>query len=140
MVPPPRPVRAVQDTAIYRRPPVTPMGAFFRSLVLPGWAQAKLGRRLTGGIFLAWEGVTLGMSLKADRELQYLKQRGDSAEALEDKRQEREDWLILLAFNHLFAGLEGYVASHLWDFPQDLRIRTAPHGFGAMVSLPIRIR
>ncbi|HET9515144.1 MAG TPA: hypothetical protein VFO95_14540, partial [Gemmatimonadales bacterium] len=102
-------MRQPQDTSIYRRSPVSPMGGFFRSLVIPGWAQAKLGRRLTGGLFLAWEGVTLGMSIKADRELQYLKERGDTDEAIEGKRQEREDWLVLLAFNHLFAGLEAFV-------------------------------
>jgi hypothetical protein len=116
------------------------MGGFFRSLLIPGWGQAKLERRLTGGIFLAWEGVTLGMSLKAHRELQYLKDRGDTEEALEDKRQEREDWLILLAFNHLFAGLEAYVASHLWDFPDALELRAGPTGFGAVVTVPIRVR
>jgi hypothetical protein len=116
------------------------MGGFFRSLLVPGWGQAKLDRRLPAGIFLAWEGVTLGMSLKADRELQYLKARGDSAEAIADKRQEREDWLILLAFNHLFAGLEAYVASHLWDFPDELEVRASPRGVGAVVTVPIRIR
>ena len=135
----PRPARAVQDT-IYRRAPVSPMGAFFRSLLVPGWGQAKLDRRIPAGIFLAWEGVTLGMSLKADRELQYLKARGDSTEAIDNKRQEREDWLILLAFNHLFAGLEAYVASHLWDFPEELEVRASPRGVGAVVTVPIRIR
>ena len=136
---PPRPPRAVQDT-IYRKAPVSPMGAFFRSLLVPGWGQAKLDRRMPAGIFLAWEGVTLGMTLKADRELQYLKERGDSTEAIDDKRQEREDWIILLAFNHLFAGLEAYVASHLWDFPEELELRASPRGVGAVVTVPIRIR
>ena len=135
----PRPARAVSDT-IYRKAPVSPMGAFFRSLLVPGWGQAKLDRRMPAGIFLAWEGVTLGMALKADRELQYLKQRGDSTEAIDDKRQEREDWIILLAFNHLFAGLEAYVASHLWDFPEELELRASPRGVGAVVTVPIRIR
>ena len=55
--PPPAP----SDTVAVRH--ISPMGAFWRSFVLPGWGQAKLNRRLTGGIFLAWEGVTLGMSL-----------------------------------------------------------------------------
>ncbi len=137
-----RPPRQVlpQDTSRYRRPPVGPTGAFFRSLLVPGWAQAKLGRRLTGALFLAWEGVSLGMSIKADRELDYLRERGDPEEAIEDKKQEREDWLIMLAFNHLFAGLEGFVASHLWDFPEDVRMQAAPRGVGVVVSVPIRIR
>jgi hypothetical protein len=78
------------------------------------------------------------MSLKTRRELSYLRRvgsgRGDS------KRQEHEDWLVLLAFNHLFAGLEAYVSAHLADFPGDLRFQAVPGGLGAAVSLPIRLR
>ena len=70
---------------------------------------------------MAWEGVTLGMSLKTRHELAYLR-RTNSARA-DNKRREHEDWLVLLAFNHLFAGLEAYVGAHLTDFPGDLKIQ-----------------
>jgi hypothetical protein len=113
------------------------MGAFWRSFVLPGWGQAKLNRRLTGGIFLAWEGVTLGMSLKTRQELEYLR-RTNSGRA-EDKRRQHEDWLVLLVFNHVFAGLEAYVSAHLADFPGDLRLQATPGGVGGSVSIPIRV-
>ncbi|MGH7751623.1 MAG: hypothetical protein ACREN5_02305, partial [Gemmatimonadales bacterium] len=135
----PAPPPPAQDTAVFPRPPVTPIGALLRSFVLPGWSQALLGRRLTGGLFMAWEGVTLGMTIKATRELRHLKQGQDSV-AIENKKQEREDWLALLLFNHLFAGLEGFVAAHLWDFPEDVRIRAAPAEVGLRVSFPIRFR
>ena len=115
------------------------MGAFFRSLAVPGWGQAKLDRRLTGGIFLAFEGIALGMAIKADRELSYLKSRGESDEAIDNKRQEREDWITLVVFNHLFAALDGFVGSHLYDFPDELRFRAAPSGLGAVVTIPVRI-
>jgi hypothetical protein len=118
--------------------PISPINAFWRSFLLPGWGQARLNRKLTGGIFVAWEGVTLGMSLKTRHELAYLR-RTRSARA-DNKRREHEDWLVLLAFNHLFAGLEAYVGAHLADFPGDLRIRAAPGGVGASVSVPLRIR
>ena len=117
---------------------ISPLNAFWRSFLIPGWGQARLNRKLTGGIFVAWEGVTLGMSLKTRRELRYLRRNG-SARA-DDKRQEHEDWLVLLAFNHLFAGLEAYVSAHLADFPGDLRVEAVPGGVGAAVSLPIRLR
>jgi hypothetical protein len=126
---------AVRDTTVH---PVSPMGAFWRSFLVPGWGQARLGRKLTAGILIAWEGTTLGMSLKTRHELAYLRRTG-SARA-EDKRGEHEDWLVLLAFNHLFAGLEAYVSAHLSDFPPDLRIQAVPGGVGASVSVPIRIR
>jgi hypothetical protein len=129
------PAAAVADSQIQ---PISPMGAFFRSFLLPGWGQARLNRKLTGGIFVAWEGVTLGMSLKTRQELAYLRRTG-SARA-ESKRREHEDWVVLLVFNHLFAGLEAYVSAHLADFPGDLRLEAVPGGLGASVSVPIRIR
>jgi hypothetical protein len=116
----------------------SPMNAFWRSFLLPGWGQAKLGRKLTGGIFIAWEGTTLAMSLKTRHELAYLR-RTNSGRA-DDKRREHEDWLVLLGFNHLFAGLEAYVSAHLTDFPADLRLEAVPGGVGGAVSVPFRIR
>lgn len=116
----------------------SPMNAFWRSFLLPGWGQAKLGRKLTGGIFVAWEGTTLAMSLKTRHELAYLR-RTNSARA-DDKRREHEDWLVLLGFNHLFAGLEAYVSAHLSDFPGDLRLQAVPGGFGGAVSVPFQVR
>jgi hypothetical protein len=114
------------------------MGALWRSLLIPGWGQARLNRKLTGAIFVAWEGVTLGMSLKTRHELEYLRRnnspRGDA------KRQEHEDWVVLLAFNHLLSGLEAYVSAHLADFPGDLQVEAVPGGVGAGMSLPIRIK
>ena len=122
----------VDSSAPLRR--VSPMGAFFRSLLLPGWGQAKLGRKLTGGIFVAWEGVTLGMTLKTSHELHYLRRTGSGR--VEVKEQEKEDWIVLLAFNHLLSALEAYVSAHLWDFPDDLEFRAVPGGIGGQLSLP----
>jgi hypothetical protein len=130
-----RPLAAPPDTT---RQYISPLNALWRSLLLPGWGQARLNRKLTAGLFVAWEGVTLGMSVKTRRELDRLRrtnsERGDS------KRQEHEDWIVLLAFNHLLAGLEAYVSAHLADFPGDLRVEATPGGLGAGVSLPIRVR
>jgi hypothetical protein len=132
--------QAAQPDTIYPKAPVSPMGAMFRSFLVPGWGQAKLHRKLTGALFVTWEGVTLGMALKTNHELQYLRRTGSGS--IKAKQQERQDWLVLLAFNHLFSGIEAYVSSHLWDFPGDLSISAAPlpeGGFGASVRLPIRL-
>ena len=133
--PPPRRPTVEPDTT---RRYISPGNALWRSLLIPGWGQSRLNRKLAGGMFVAWEGVTLGMSLKTRRELRYLR-RTNSARA-EDKRQEHEDWLVLLAFNHLFSGLEAYVSAHLADFPGDLRLEVVPGGAGAVISLPIRVQ
>jgi hypothetical protein len=144
------PTLAAQDSAAVRRPAagvqpdtlsrryISPLNALWRSLLIPGWGQARLNRKLAGGIFVGWEGVTLGMTLRTRSELRYLR-RAESARA-DAKRQEHEDWIVLLAFNHLFAGLEAFVSAHLADFPGDLRFQAVPGGVGASVSLPIRLR
>lgn len=114
------------------------MGAFWRSFLIPGWGQAALGRRTAAGIFVAVEGATLAMTVKTMREVSYLKSIGSARQ--DDKEQEREDWLVLLAFNHLVSGLEAYVSAQLWDFPGDLSVRRIPGGAAAEVSIPVRVR
>ncbi len=127
----PPPVAAVAA----KRP--SPLGYFFRSLLVPGWGQAAMDRKLTGGIFVAFEGLALGMALKAHRELRYLEE--TNSERIEDKRSERQDWLVLMAFNHLMSGLEAYVSANLYDFPGDLNARVLPDGrtgFGVTLPMP----
>ena len=111
-----------------------PVSAFWRSLVLPGWGQSATGRHVTGAAFVAWEGVTMMMTLKAQDEATYLKAIGSAH--VKAKRQEVQDWLVLWVFNHLFAGAEAYVSAHLQDFPKDLKLRALPHGIGVTLPLP----
>lgn len=128
------------DSAGGGKPPVSPMGALWRSILIPGWGQARLNRKLTGALFIAWEGVTLGMSLKTSQELRYMERTNSAGKSA--KRKERQDWLVLMGFNHLFAAVEGYVSAHLWDFPPDLEIGVGPlpgGGVGARVSMPVRL-
>jgi hypothetical protein len=117
--------------------PLSPMGAFARSLLIPGWGQAKLGRRTTAILFVAAEAVTVGMAIKANQEYQYL--RASGAPGSREKALEREDWLVLVAFNHLIAGVEAFVSAHLWDFPGDVALRPVHGGVGAGVTLPVRV-
>ena len=114
-------------------PGVRPMGAFLRSFVLPGWGQAATGRPVTGSVFVAWEGVTAMMTLKAHQEAKYMESINSPNQT--QKRQEVQDWLVLWIFNHFFAGAEAYVSAHLRDFPPDLKVQAVPGGFG--VTLPI---
>lgn len=134
----PRPpaIHVVADT-LGRRP--APLNYFFRSLLIPGWGQASLDRKLTGALFIAFEGVAVSMVLKTSAEVRYL-DRTDSLTAA-SRRGERQDWIVLLAFNHLFSGLEAYVSAHLLDFPPDLHLRALPlpgrrGGVGFTIGLP----
>ncbi|NOT09902.1 MAG: hypothetical protein HOP28_17045 [Gemmatimonadales bacterium] len=118
--------------------PLRPLPAFFHSLAIPGWAQAKLDRKLTASLFVLWEGVTLGMTLKAATEVRYLERIAADSVRIDGKKREQQDWLFLLLFNHLFSGLEAYVSSQLQDFPADVHFRALPRGFGVGVSVPLR--
>jgi hypothetical protein len=99
----------------------------------------RLGRKLTAGLFVVAEGVTLGMALHANSELQYLRRTGADSITISDASRKREDWLVLLALNHLLAGLEAFIAANLEDFPGELKVERVPHGVGASVSLPVRL-
>ena len=134
--PPATTVRVVGDT-VARRP--APLNYFFRSLAIPGWGQSSLDRKLTGALFIGFEGLAISMVLKTSAELRFL-DRTDSVTAA-SRRGERQDWIVLLAFNHLFSGLEAYVSAHLLDFPPDLRVRALPlpgrrTGFGVTIGIP----
>lgn len=118
------------------RPPISPMGAFWRSLLLPGWGQARLGRRTSAAFFVAAEGVTLGMVLTTSSQLKYLEETNSGS--VESKSQQREDWLVLLGVNHLLAAMEAYVSAHLWDFPGDLTIQATPNGMAGALAVPVR--
>ncbi len=143
--PAPRDTAAAADTVVRQRtrgdsvrpvPPVTPAGAFLRSLIIPGWGQARLNRNVTGGLFLLWEGVCATMVWKAQWQLDYARERG---KWVKSHTQEREDWIVLLVFNHLLAGAEAYVSANLYDFPAALKMKQLPGGrTGIGVSVPLR--
>ncbi len=143
---PPKPVSAapaVADTTNPLAPPLKPMKAFVMSLAVPGWAQARLDRKLTGAIFVSLEGAALGMTMKTAREINYLTRVAADTARLTGKRRQRQDWLIFLGFNHLFAGIEAYVATQLHEFPRDVGFRVVPAPGGgvlAFASVPFRVR
>ena len=120
-------------------PPVSPLAAFGRSLLVPGWGQAVLGRRGTGAFFVFWEGLALTMTVKSVRQLHYQERIGLPADSLDNKRDEVEDWVVLVVFNHLIAGAEAFVSAHLWDFPADLATRSLPGG-AIGLGLEVRLR
>jgi hypothetical protein len=113
---------------------IKPVGALWRSLLIPGWGQARTGRHVTGAAFVIWEGVAVMMTVRAVQEKHYLQESGSVN--LAAKRQQIQDWGVLWGFNHLFAGAEAYVSAHLLDFPKELKLRAVPRGIGVSVPLP----
>ena len=141
---------AAQDSTAAPLPPVTspqaaaadsarryikPMSAFWRSLLVPGWGQAKLGRRLSGAVFVGVEGLALGMVVNTTVTLNYYE--SINSGKVDQLKQQQQDWIVILVANHLLSAMEAYVSSHLWDFPGDLQVQALPHGASATLSLPI---
>jgi hypothetical protein len=54
---------------------------------------------------------------------------------IDARRTHLEDWIAVLAFNHLIAGADAYVAAQLWDVPARVSLRALPHG--ALISAHI---
>jgi hypothetical protein len=46
-----------------------------------------------------------------------------------------EDWVAVLVFNHLFAGVDGYVGAQLWQLPTQVEMRAGPHGLTVRASV-----
>ncbi len=57
------------DSVVHHSAPFT---YFFRSGLIPGWGQASLDRKLTGALFVAFEGLAISMALKTSTELKFL--------------------------------------------------------------------
>ncbi len=121
------------------RRPVAPMGALWRSLLLPGWGQLKTGRKITAGLFVLTEGVTVGMSIKANRDVREARRTGADSATIAARVRTREDWYVLVAVNHLLAALEAFIAAHLLDFPAELKVERAPGRLDAGVAVPLRL-
>ncbi|HEX6316728.1 MAG TPA: hypothetical protein VFZ73_17780 [Gemmatimonadaceae bacterium] len=56
-------------------------------------------------------------------------------ERVEARRTQVEDWIAVLAFNHLFAGADAFVAALLWDLPARVGAQRLTRGFGIGLSV-----
>jgi hypothetical protein len=140
------------------RPPLSPRRAFVYSLVLPGYAQSILGRGRTGTLLLAFESAALVMIRESAGNLREARrnladsvivsyvdaagqpvvtwQRTPFSAALVRSRQEQlEDWIAVLAGNHLFSAIDAYVAAHLWDVPLEVELRSSSRRRGLALRL-----
>ncbi len=109
---------AVRDTV----PPVSPVGALARSLVLPGWGQLEVGRPVRGGIYFAAEALSLVMVFKTQAKLRAARRAEPVNEALVESRiAQRENWIVLAGFWAFLSGLDAWVSTHFWDFEPEVR-------------------
>ncbi len=105
------------DTTGVRRPPISPLGAFGRSLILPGWGQLEVGRPARGAFYFAAESVFLFMVFKSDARLSAAKEElPPNEERISNRTGQRENWIVLAGFFAFLSGLDAWVSTQFWDF------------------------
>ena len=75
---------------------IKPVSVLWRSLLIPGWGQARTGRNVEGAAFVVFEGVAIMMTARAVQELHYMEASG-SVSNVASKRQQIQDWAVLWA-------------------------------------------
>lgn len=151
---PRRPRAAVSRPVV--RPPISARRALIYSLLVPGLGQARLDRSATGAFFVAVEAGALAMAAKSAFDLAEAKAyRGDStivtsypvdtagkpigagtgaqrnpftSTLVRARRLHLEDWLALIAFNHLISGAEAFVSANLWGVPGEVAVSPSRRG------------
>ncbi len=163
-----------RDTAVtlqLPQPPLSPRRAFLTSLLLPGYAQARLNRPTASAVFFGIEAASVMMLGKTLHDLRVAKRfRADSVplqyavdattglvrrdengapvvqtwtrgrytmDLVRARRLQREDWVAVLLFNHLFAGADAFVSAHLWDLPAAVDVSATGRG-GAVIAASFR--
>lgn len=140
-------------------PPITPRRAFVYSAMLPGFGQSKLDRGSSGALFAAVELAALVMVRRSFADLREARRfRADSLpsnftvdgdtvvragllatrydeDLIRTRRLHVEDWLAVIAFNHLFSGADAFVAAQLWDVP--LKVSALPSRRGTFLVATI---
>lgn len=112
------PAGGAQDSL---QPPVTPMGAFVRSLLIPGWGQAAVDQPGRGAFYFAAGSFTVFMVIKSQAELNAAENTIPTDQQLiDDKKGKRETWIVLWLFAALFSGVDAWVSAHLYDFEGEI--------------------
>jgi hypothetical protein len=143
------PIRAqvVPDTTVTTEPeeelegpPVSPRGAFFRSLILPGWGQAYAGAPGKGAVYFGLAGSSVWMSYVSRRQLAdarreqfWLRERGEIGPTerigiVEAREQQFEDWAALTVFLFFLSGADAFVSAYFSDFDERIGVQPAADG------------
>jgi len=98
-------------------PPITPLGAFARSLILPGWGHLRVGRPGRGAIYFTAEVASLVMVFRSNANLAEANRADPVNEELVGSRvQQRENWIVIAGFVAFMCGLDAWVSTQMWDF------------------------
>jgi len=88
------------------------MGAFFRSVLIPGWGQLAADQPVRGAFYFAMQSATVFMVLRTNHRIDEAESEG----LKQARRDQREDWLVLAGFWALASGIDAWVSAHMWGF------------------------
>lgn len=139
--------------------PLSARRAFLYSLGLPGLGQSRLQRGTAGALFASVELAAIVMVRRSSASvLEARRYRADSlpsqftvqgttvvpggsvparfdADLERTRRLHVEDWIAVVAFNHLLAGADAFVSAQLWDMPVRLTVTPSRGGAAVVASL-----
>lgn len=90
----------------------SPMSAFFRSVLIPGWGQLAADQPVRGAFYFAMQSATVYMVIRTNNRID--EATGEDLKA--SRREQREDWLVLAGFWALASGIDAWVSAHMWSF------------------------
>ena len=97
-------------------------------------AKANRDNAVVGGFQLDANGVPVRDQNGALVPLDTVRSRY-STERVRARRTHVEDWIAIMVFNHLFAGIDALVSSLLWDVPMRVGLRAPPSGTGIGINV-----
>jgi hypothetical protein len=143
--------------------PLSAKRAFLYSALLPGLGQSRLDRGSSGALFASVELAAMVMLRRTAADVRearrYLVDTLPSSFGVEvtgtdikfnpsgkipgpytsdlvrARRLHAEDWIAVIAFNHLFSGADAFVSAQLWDMPVQLTAVPSLQGPLVVVSL-----
>ena len=140
--------------------PISPKRAFLSSLVLPGYGQSRLDRGTSGAFFATIEFAALAMVRRSQADLREARRfqidtlplqfdvlagvaqpsgrlpSSYGGDLVRTRRLQVEDWLAVLAFNHLLSAADAFVSAQLFEVPVSVAI--APYRGAATIVATLR--
>lgn len=132
------PAEVAPPDTLFTPPPLSPGGAFLRSLVLPGWAQSELGAESRGAFYFLAESFSLFMVARTQIRLDWAERtRPADSGLIESRKQQREDWIALAVFTAFFAAADGWVSVHLFGFDERTGLSPEDVAIGVGWKIPL---
>ncbi len=92
----------------------SPKGALIRSAIIPGWGQAYNNNYLKALVYFGGEVYFASRYISLDDKVQKMKDDGIDERIIEDKEDERNGWMWLIAAGYLLSLGDAYVDAHLY--------------------------